>query len=237
MKREDVVQVLRVASLDAVTALVRHGGELRVARMFSCPVKLALAAAVTEHVLGRQPCGELPRAIAPRLDGYRVRAGLGRLVGVPEVLGGGVARMKLRGLAPLAAAFGNPFVVLRAYPGSVLPDVVPALDADARQALLASMVAMIARLHARGVTHGSLGAASFAAAGVEATLVELEPLRVDSSRIAADRSALATIARDTLGLTLDEAAFEQPAAPAVDETVAVADEAPDRTIFVPDDPA
>ena len=212
------MQVLQVASRDLITALVRHGGELRVARIYSYPVRLALDGAVTEHVLGRGSCTDLPAPLAPRLEGYRVRAGLGPLGGVPDVLGGGVARIQLPGLAPLAGLFGNPYVVVRAHAGSALPDVVPALDADARQALLAAVVAVIARLHGRGVTHGALAAASFAAADTEATLVDLEPLRADAARIAADRGALTTIARDTFGLTLDDAA---PAA--------------DQTVFVPDD--
>jgi hypothetical protein len=201
-----------------------HAGELCAARYLAHPVLLERDAAIAAHVLGGA-AAELPAALAARLDGYRLRAGLGPLPGVPEVLAGGVRRVKL-GLPAVAAAYGYPFAALRAYPGSPLPEVRDLLAAEDRRRVLIGIVRIVGALHGRGVAHGALEPGAFAAAGATVTLVDLGPLQT-TGELAADRSAVAELAGWLLGdAAPDPEALWASAAEPAD---------PDGTIVVPDD--
>jgi hypothetical protein len=240
---DEIVRVLHVAPLDVVTALVRHRGELAVTRFFARPVPRTLDAAVAAHVLGGGVGAALPPPLGARLAGFRVRAGLGPLPGVPEVVAAGVRRVKLRGLPPTAGAYGYACVTIRLHAGSLLPEVVDQLAIDTRHELLAGIVRIVAGLHRRGAAHGRLGAASFAVAGAVPTLVDLEPLRAgDAARDAhaADRAGVAALAGCLLGAAAPrgaqlEALWRDPPEVPAEATVAVADAPGEATVFVPDE--
>jgi hypothetical protein len=219
----EVVRIVQTVPGERVVAVTR-GRELAVTTVLAAPVLRDRDRAVRDHVLGRA-AADLPPRVAEVLDGYRARAALGPVAGVPDVIDGGVVRIKLGGLPPLAGAYGHPYVTVRATPGSPLPQVRDAVDAAHRAALARAVIRLVDRLHRGGVAHGALAPESLAAAGAEVWLVELGPLRPATAAAAArDRDAAAQIAA-WLGVDAGGVAV-------ADATERV----PDVTVFVPDAP-
>ncbi len=196
---------MRILSTTPGERVVVHDAG-RATRWLVKAVKLELDDAVRAHVLEGRPA-PLPEPVERGLAGFALRAGMGPIEGVAEVVAAGVARVRLAGLPPLAAAFGNPYVSVRWIEGAPL-------ELSRRPALAAPLRRAIEALHARGVCHGALERDRFVvAAGV--------PWLVDLARLHRGDPGEDLAAVDAIEAWLTDA----------DPTLSLASD----TVFVPDD--
>jgi len=158
----------------------RDGGEALATRFVLRPVDLALDPSVREACARSGATGGLPDAIAHSLEGYRVRAKLGPIDGIPDIVDAGVTRDMPHGTPPSDPSVGYPYVTTRWIDGgALLADAQASLSLAAKLATLTSVVRLVATLHERGVSHGNIRSDTIAVTTIDAraSLVSLRAMR------------------------------------------------------------
>jgi hypothetical protein len=198
---QEVVRVLRHAPGQRMVLLTRQGDRLLTTRFFLQPVKLALGGLVEQvTVTGEGSIGGLPESVTLALEGYRVRAGLGELPGLPSVVAAGVTRDVGGFLPEPGEGLGYAFVSTHFIAGESLAQVGERLTTGEKLALLRRLLRLLAGLHQRLVVYGDLKPHNVIAVGEEPWLIDLDTMR---------RVPRADLAIPTRDLTPSYAAPEQ----------------------------
>jgi hypothetical protein len=175
---QEVVRVLRQAPGQRMVLLTRQGDRLLTTRFFLQPVKLALGGLVEQvTVTGEGSIGGLPEAVTLALEGYRVRAGLGELPGLPSVVSAGVTRDVGGFLPDPGEGLGYAYVSTHFIAGESLAQVGERLATGEKLALLRRLLRLLASLHERLVVYGDLKPHNVIAVGEEPWLIDLDTMR------------------------------------------------------------
>ncbi len=193
--------MLRHAPGQRMVLLTREGDRLLTSRLFLHPVKLALGGLVEEvTVTGEGSIGGLPETVTLALEGYRVRAGLGEIAGLPAVVSAGVTRDVGSFLAPPDDGLGYAYVSTEFIAGETLAQVGEQLATGEKLALMRRLLRLVSRLHERRVVYGDLKPHNVIAVGDQPWLIDLDTMR---------RVPRADLAIPTRDLTPSYAAPEQ----------------------------
>jgi hypothetical protein len=181
----------------------RSGPALGATRYFLRPVERGLASAIERRVLAGGPTAGLRGDLVDALEGYRVRAALGPLPGLPAMTGAGIARSVPPGMPALAAAYGYPYVTAEWIEGSPLVRGGAGLPATDRLGILTDLLTALAALHGRGVALGRIETSAARVAGGRGWWIKMGGLSQlgapdRDAALAADVAAFARLAASVL---------------------------------------
>ncbi len=175
---QEILRVLRDAPGQRRVLLTRQGDRLLTTRFFLHPMKLALGGLVEQvTVTGEGSIGGLPETLSLALEGYRVRATLGALAGLPSVVAAGVVSEVGAGLPEPGPGLGYAYVSTDFIAGESLNQIGDRLQVGEKLELLRRLLRLIARLHDQHVVYGDLKPHNVIAVGEEAWLVDLDTMR------------------------------------------------------------
>lgn len=171
-----VRRLLRLVGGERIVFQTVVGDRPAVARVLVGPVPLELDGPLTAAIQGRAPASSLPPELAALAGAGAARASLGALDGLPEVLGGGVARLSIPGSGPPPDGQGHAHILSRWVEGPRLTELRAELQTADKLRLLAALGRSLARVHGGLVAHGRVRPNGIVLAGPTPWLVELEGL-------------------------------------------------------------
>ncbi len=125
-----------------------QGGDA-LTRITHVPLDMQLEPLVRSAARGEsRATASLPADLPQIFEGYRVRAAIGDIEGLPPILDGG--------LAPLGDGTGLPYVTLAWVEGQSLHRVWMGMARDQRGEILRQLAAVLDRLHALNALHGDV---------------------------------------------------------------------------------
>jgi len=176
---DQILRILNTVPNQRIVMQVQLDGRPCVTRVFLRPVQLAFDPLVRDAALaGRGSIQGLPEELTLPLEGYRVRASLGQVDGLPDMVGAGVSSFSLPGLPAPAPPFGHPFVTTRWTEGESLRDARPRLPYAGKVQVLAGILQLLGALHERLVAYGDLKPGNIVLVdGNDPWLIDLDTLR------------------------------------------------------------